>query len=266
MEKKAPGLGFAVVIFLLVIILWVGNWFLVHWLPNRGTFGDMFGAVNSLFTGLAFAAVIYAILLQRHEVDLLKTELKRSKSLLEKQQDLATSQLQAQEKQIFEATFFQFLEIFVRIVESMDLKSTDKPDVVGKDVFPVFLERIRKSNQLKYRDMYDSHGDKDTSESAYEEFYSKQKSELGHYFRTLYNLFKFVDKSDIVDKRLYTNLIRAQLSDDEAMLLFMNGLSRRGEKFKKYLEEYAVLKNVDETDILYKYAERKKEYSPSAFE
>lgn len=34
--------------------------------PERGQFGDAFGAVNSLFSGLAFAGVVLALLLQNH--------------------------------------------------------------------------------------------------------------------------------------------------------------------------------------------------------
>lgn len=43
-----------------------------------GAFGDSFGYVNSLFSGLAFAGVIYAILLQRKELELQREELKRN--------------------------------------------------------------------------------------------------------------------------------------------------------------------------------------------
>jgi hypothetical protein len=36
----------------------------------RGQFGDMFGVVNTLFTGLAFAGLIYTILLQRKDFEM----------------------------------------------------------------------------------------------------------------------------------------------------------------------------------------------------
>ena len=38
-----------------IIYLKLGTW------NNRADFGEMFGAVNTLFSGLAFAGVIYAI-------------------------------------------------------------------------------------------------------------------------------------------------------------------------------------------------------------
>jgi len=34
---------------------------------RRGQFGDMFGAINTLFTSFGFAGIIYSILLQRHQ-------------------------------------------------------------------------------------------------------------------------------------------------------------------------------------------------------
>ena len=50
-----------------VIIIW--SLFLLEWFPwwitkKRGEFGDSFGVVNALFSGLAFAGVIWAIILQ----------------------------------------------------------------------------------------------------------------------------------------------------------------------------------------------------------
>jgi hypothetical protein len=51
---------------------------------ERGSFGDMFGSINALFSGLALAGVIYAILLQRKELSLQREELKLTRKELEK--------------------------------------------------------------------------------------------------------------------------------------------------------------------------------------
>lgn len=266
-DTDGPRPWLAVGLVVLVCLLWGANLLLSFSYPYdaRGTFGDMFGAVNSLFTGLAFAAVIYAIFLQKHEVRLLKSELRGTKSMLQAQQETADSQLRMQREQAFESTFFQYLAVFNQIVAEMDLMSNDKPPVTGKDVFSVFVARIEKSDHVRLAGRYETMNNEGGSEDAYEKFYVYHASELGHYFRTLYNLFKFVHKNKEVDQRLYTNLIRAQLSDDEAMVLFLNGLSRRGAKFKPLLEEYSVLKNVDKESQVYKRAEGRNTYSPSAF-
>ena len=98
------------VVFCLVFLLWGGSWyFLYPGLPeptDRGQFGDMFGAVNSLFSGLAFAGVVIAILLQREELQqqreelklqreelkLTRVELKRSASAQEKSEEALREQ------------------------------------------------------------------------------------------------------------------------------------------------------------------------------
>jgi|CXWL01.1.fsa_nt_gi hypothetical protein len=58
-------------LFAAAVVVQLGLAFIVtRWLPSwteRGQFGDMFGAANTLFSGLAFAGVVYTILLQRHE-------------------------------------------------------------------------------------------------------------------------------------------------------------------------------------------------------
>lgn len=55
--------------------------FLPDW-DRRGQFGDMFGAVSTLFSGLAFAGVIYAILLQREDLALQREELRLTREEL----------------------------------------------------------------------------------------------------------------------------------------------------------------------------------------
>lgn len=74
---------------LVVIVIWVVSAVAIYYLiPNwgdRGTLGDMFGAVNALYSGLAFAGLLFTIVLQRqeikmnrHEIELNRKELKKS--------------------------------------------------------------------------------------------------------------------------------------------------------------------------------------------
>ena len=51
---------------------------------GAGTYGDMFGAINALFSGLAFAGVIVAIFLQRKELELQREELTATREELAK--------------------------------------------------------------------------------------------------------------------------------------------------------------------------------------
>ncbi len=62
-------------LFMVVTIAWGAYWVALIYGPltswtERGTFGDMFGALNALFSGLAFSGVIFAVLLQSKELQL----------------------------------------------------------------------------------------------------------------------------------------------------------------------------------------------------
>lgn len=77
-----------VIIVIVIIVIWLINWIaIINYFdePNeRGTFGDMFGAINSLFSGIAMAGVIIAIIMQRRELELQREELKLTRTELSK--------------------------------------------------------------------------------------------------------------------------------------------------------------------------------------
>lgn len=84
--KKIAGIAIAVVVF--VVIVQAGSGFLVYcslddW-EKRGTFGDMFGAVNTLFSGLALAGVICAIVMQSIELRYQREDLRLTREELTK--------------------------------------------------------------------------------------------------------------------------------------------------------------------------------------
>jgi hypothetical protein len=71
-EKYHPPLNVLILISLIVVAIQIVGGILIYfsidnW-GDRSNFGDMFGAIGTLFSGLAFAGVIYTILLQREEL------------------------------------------------------------------------------------------------------------------------------------------------------------------------------------------------------
>ena len=71
---------------LFVTIIWlalavVTIFFLPKW-DERAQLGEMFGSVNALFSGLAFAVLIYAMWLQRTELALQRQELELTRQEL----------------------------------------------------------------------------------------------------------------------------------------------------------------------------------------
>lgn len=99
--KKEGGLfPIAIAAPALVFVLWVVNLCVCFgWSDeNRGTFGDMFGATGSLFSGLALAGIIIAIYLQRQELEFSREELKKSVDAQSRSAAALSEQLKAQEQ------------------------------------------------------------------------------------------------------------------------------------------------------------------------
>lgn len=78
----------------------------------------MFGGLNALYSGLAFAGIIYTILLQREELKLQRQELKDTRSELErtanaqeKSQEALNNQLKSMELSSKIDNLFKFIEI-----------------------------------------------------------------------------------------------------------------------------------------------------------
>ena len=262
---------------------------------ERGTFGEMFGGVNALFSGFALAGIIFTILLQRKELSYQREELKETR--LEFKIQNKTLKIQR-----FENTFFNLLSLHHKIVDGIDhvikVKKDDTPSWVdemsmkpteyvritekGRDVFKWWLEEFNQE--------YNNQKPKNFNE-FYINFYPKVQTDFGHYFRNLYRIIKFVEGTcftpleevcenvksptlveltsfERINNELrysYISMVRAQLSDFELLWLFYNCLSENGEeKFKPLIEKYCLFKNLQLVHLLS--LTLKDEYMDSAFE
>jgi len=74
-------------------------WSLYGDLEGKGQFGDMYGALNALFSGLAFAGVIITILLQSKELGLQREELKAQREEMKRFADAQEKSEEALSKQ-----------------------------------------------------------------------------------------------------------------------------------------------------------------------
>jgi hypothetical protein len=78
-----PGIAAVCIVATQVAIAYAAYRLLPDW-PTRGQFGDVFGAANALFSGLAFAGLIYTVLLQREELALQRKELELTRKELQR--------------------------------------------------------------------------------------------------------------------------------------------------------------------------------------
>lgn len=187
--------------------------------------------------------------------------------------------------QQFESTFFNSMSLLNNIIQSITYKVAPpslptrlgdqpifpQPDRTkiynGRDSFEFFYKDLKKEYQALYTD-YVINNLRETyspgatfnvpvkvqeefANTAYENFFEQQHSDLGHYFRTIYNIVKFINDRKPENPKYYTNLLRSQLSTYEHLLLFYNCQSTYGiEKFKPLIIEYSMLDNMAISELL----------------
>ena len=257
-----------------VIAMWGLSWWLIHenidCSTERGTFGDMFGAVNALFSGLAFAGLIVTLLYQKEELKLQREELSETRKELKGQREEFEEQNKTMKRQRFENTFFNMLSLQQEIVANLSFEYYASPNIRphnipeeifyrgvpkgqfhGREVFEgIYKHAVIEYNGIRYLDgIY-----KLLSNSGYA-IYSNISitTRFDHYFRHLYRIVKYVDSSDLIsdDERYeYACIARSQLSDYELVMLFYNCLTANGRaKFKPLIEKYTIFNNL-RTELL----------------
>lgn len=256
--------AFVVVAWLITFISFDYPFFDIRIKPNE--FGDMFGGLNALFTGLAFAGIIVTILLQREDLKsqqavlnlqleqlkLQKKELADTRKVLETQQKEMAQQNKTLKLQQFENTLFSMIDNFNGIVEFIDYhNSTRGITLNGRAAISRIIASTSRSVINKpVEDIVN--------------WFKLFDVQFGPYFRTLYNILKFIDFSKVEDKELYIHILRDQLSEDEIYLLGLFGMrTDNNKKFKQIIEKYCLLRLLDIE------LERNKNicdyYSPEAF-
>lgn len=88
------------------------------WKSNPGTFGDSFGIVNALFTGLAFSGLIVTIMLQYEEIKIQQKDLQESRLQFARSAD-------AQERTARLAAASELLKEYNEYIKIIEIEITD---------------------------------------------------------------------------------------------------------------------------------------------
>ena len=254
---------------------------LVSSVSVRGRWGDSFGVVTALFTGLAFVILIWTLHVQKDELRLQRGEIRGQKKQLRVQS-------QTLQKQNFESSFFQLLGVHNANFNVMNFQGAQDLELAAglekvKELIQNMANQVSVTeNQIQYRvyygrdcftyilqglrNIYNYHEQSEEEERSQKE--EELLTKVGHYFRHLYQVVKFVDEQKdfpkkFEEKKRYTDLIHAQLSNEELCVLLYLGRSEQGAKFKVLVEKYALFENMP-LDLLINEAD-KDLYAPSAY-
>lgn len=214
-----------------------------------GQLGDYFGGtLNPIFGFASFIALLVTILYQARELNASTKELKNSATAL-------AAQNKAIELQSFEQTFFSWLNNYHILLESINFDK--KYSNSQFDVSTISRLNGRSALNEFYR-IYILSGslDEDTVIDKWESLYKAEEYQLDSLFRTLYRLLIWIDAQaqaglSHTQKWLYISIIRSQLSYIEMIFIFLNCMTKRGQKFKLLVEKYAIFDNLSlESDEL----------------
>lgn len=200
-------------------------------LAIQGQYGDSFGALNALFTGFAFAGVAFTIFLQLSDARVREMESTKEK---------------------FEAHFFRLNDSFRSVVNAMVVQRQSSTytnqgvsqvvmSAVGKDVFTTY---VQKMNSIHITGPQAGGTNVERLIKRYNLLYDAAQDDLGPYFRMLYHIIRHVHNSKIIDKKAFTDIVRAEMSSSELCLLAVNCLTEQGLKFKPLVEQYHLLKHM----------------------
>lgn len=140
------------------------NYFFNNW-QNSGTFGDTFGALNALFSGLALAGVIVTILIQRSELKYQRTELSLQRfEMTETRKEFLLNRTTS--------LVYQQLDRFENAIAQFTIKHDDITHV-GNDAM-LFLER---NKQLTFMTEEDTE-DEETMKAAVVELFNIYASNI----------------------------------------------------------------------------------------
>lgn len=166
--------------------------------------------------------------------------------------------------------FFKLIDQNRRILDGVNYDSTHllKGDIKskGKDFFDDLCERISENyyviinkekeylsdiDELLYNKIKDKVG-KDLLIDIFDHYFHVHQSDLGHYFDNLYYIIKYIDSSKIrkQEKVDFVDLLRSQLSNYELLLLSYYGLHEYGKEFYSYIDEYHLLKRLNNEERL----------------
>lgn len=216
--KKSAVLVVGLVLF--VVVAYAGTILALTWpvsefsIEKSGTFGDSFGVVTSVFSGLAFAGIILTILLQRQE-------LTESREIFRMQR--------------FEGSFYRLLDLCRRNLDDVIIiDQATETEYEGVDALNFVCRRLNQVMQ-KYLPLLEL----DDGRAVYEVQLYIEVQKLLHrqarYLGTLQSLLELIERDlpEPKEREPYWDIVASQITSSEARYIFYCCLvSEEGDRFR----------------------------------
>ncbi|CAI3119490.1 hypothetical protein MWMV18_MWMV18_03222 [Acinetobacter calcoaceticus] len=293
-KKSSDWKGF-IYCFLLIIsvfAMWVGYPYglpYLHTITNAatyGTFGDSFGALNTLFSGLAFATLIITLFLQRKELQLQREEVQESNDIAKTQSAISDQQAQLISQQIRESQKQNFYNLFLKFIDEKNLKKNNLVindrfnrgiNMYGNDVFKQFAYNFIGNLDKSFIPTPPKEDGSHYSES--EEFIEKLsesyerssvnfsiKFEETYYFEYVEFILNFIKQNEsLIDINHVIKIFLSYFTFHETICMACISLTKMP-SLKTYINELGLLRNINpELLTSDQYASLKSLFDESAF-
>lgn len=225
-----------------------------------GQLGDFFGGVlNPILSFLALVAVATSLRMQTLELNAARHEAAASQDILVNQTKVLERQQAVLERQNFESNFYGLLQVHDRNLQGVRFQFGAEPDV-GRLAFGALANRFHV-DRIDFTYLNEELC-KQAVMVHVQKFYSQSYLELGHYYRTLQEIFFYiesfaseslavnsadsvpVDVERQVLRWRYGGLVASLLSSAELECMFLYCMATEGAPLKVYVERYGLLRNL----------------------
>lgn len=256
-------------------------------ISDWGAVGDFFGGIlNPTFALLSLILIAYTLMqnkkaleqsekaiqqgteaieqnekalqVSNKELELTRNELANSSKALEEQASLLAVQS-------FETTFFNMLDLHNKLLsnifygdgksyeiikDQLDITFYEDGSFYGEDKIHKGLDSIERL-LIAIKSAFEYGKNQATVLFIFNTMYKYENKAFGGYFRNLYQILKLIKNSfpDIGIQKKYSNILRAQLSNQELSLLILNCLCPHVDngEFSKLVIHFELLEHLDIT-------------------
>ena len=189
-------------------------------ISKAGTFGDSFGALNSLFTGLGFAGLLITIFLQREDLKLTRLELSDTR---------AEIRLQSQtfRQQQFEESFYRLLSLYRENLAQLSIKSASNSSArtYGIDALSLRQQIFDEICASQRKVTFPSAGSSNEKDEYTYDLYKLCNihfSRQARYIETLNAILLLIEKDCFTPEKRehYLNILSSQFTTYEIKYLF----------------------------------------------
>lgn len=225
-DENNGNLPFYIALAVFFIFAVLGLTYMIHNnndFDDRGTFGDMFGFANAMFTGLSVIGLLVTILLQRKDINIQREELLK--------------QTEAVYVQNFESTYFQMISLYNNFIEKVK-----KGNLQGRTYLSIISHNITSSvSSAKFSK---STINLRETRNLYYNTYINNSSEMEHHLRIILSIIELIDSTKRIDKMKYIRILKANLSIDDIVLVFYGCIYKNDSRIKNMIEKYPIFEDL----------------------